>query len=827
MKLMFYNKGNYLILDMCKRSLQFGVIMFGLADRVKMMKYSEIVERMDLLLSKNNNENEQLAYITHYLQTYRLPASAYYEEVALKYIGNDIDLKDITWDLPVPSPQDHKFTFIDLFAGVGGTRIAFENLGGKCVFSSEIDFYAQQSYQFNYGKVPFGDITKINEKSIPEHDILVGGFPCQAFSIAGKRGGFEDTRGTLFFDIARIIKEKQPKAFFLENVKGLLSHNKKNTIQVILNTLRNDLGYYVPDPEIVNAADFGVPQKRDRLYIVGFRKDLNIREFDYPQPLEYRTSFSDIKEKDPVSARYYLSDRLLETLRNHRQRHDSAGNGFGYEVIDDGDLANAIVTGGMGRERNLVVDNRLTDFTPVTHIKGEINRIGIRRMTPREWARLQGFPENYEIKVSDTQAYKQFGNSVAIPAVQATAKDLVERLMGNKNIKSKGAPLIMANHSLETIKMPKYNKGEWSEVYTVLKLLAEGKLYAADADLNKMEGIYYPLIKVLRSELVNEEVVNYEYQYGEEVDEVDCPEDVNIRVLDGQTKSTLLELPVEVFKEQSLILLKEIKKGKGAFSVRPDLMAFLNSINISKISEGSKSKRDITIIVHDLINGHKPELGFSIKSKIGNPATLLNSSKATNVTFKLVGGTTLSDDEIKMINSAYQSTYEKIVELESRGFQLTCDKLENDIFTSNLQMIDSSFPFIIAELLKYFYRRDCGSSLETMMAQLEQFNPLNYDMNHAHPFYRYKMKSFLEDVALGMTPASVWNGVYDATGGYIIVKKDGEIVCYHVYNRNEFQDYLLKNTKFEAGSRSRFEYGFLYKEGNDLFMKLNLAIRFK
>lgn len=207
--------------------------------------------------------------------------------------------------------------------------------------------------------------------------------------------------------------------------------------------------------------------------------------------------------------------------------------------------------------------------------------------------------------------------------------------------------------------------------------------------------------------------------------------------------------------------------------------------------------------------------------------TLLNASKATNFTFKITGDTSLPDDEIKTINSAYQSTYEKIVELESRGFQLTFDKLENDIFTSNLQMIDSSFPFIIAELLKYFYRRDCGSSLETMMTQLEQFNPLNYDTNHAHPFYRYKMKSFLEDVALGMTPASVWNGVYDATGGYIIVKKDGEIVCYHVYNRNEFQDYLLKNTKFEAGSRSRFEYGFLYKEGNDFFMKLNLAIRFK
>lgn len=379
--------------------------------------------------------NHKLAVITHYIQTYGLEASKYYEKKALEYLKdtNIIEtLKNIEWDIPFPPVKEPKFTFIDLFAGIGGIRLAFQNLGGKCVFSSEWDKHAQLTYEVNFGEVPFGDITKIDEKEIPEHDILLAGFPCQAFSIAGKRGGFEDTRGTLFFDIARIIKEKQPKAFFLENVKGLVNHNRGKTLQVILNTLREDLNYFVPEPEIVNAKDFGVPQNRERVFIVGFRKDLNIKEFKYPEPLNIKVCVKDILEKNPVSAKYYLSAQYLETLRKHKKRHESKGNGFGFEIIPEDGIANAIVVGGMGKERNLIIDKRLKDFTPVTNIKGEINKEYIRRMTPREWARLQGFPENFIIPVSDTQAYKQFANSVAIPAVQATAKEIIKLLLGGE-----------------------------------------------------------------------------------------------------------------------------------------------------------------------------------------------------------------------------------------------------------------------------------------------------------------------------------------------------------------------------------------------------------
>lgn len=341
--------------------------------------------------------------------------------------------------VPFPGPKDPKFTFIDLFAGIGGFRMAFQNLGGQCVFSSEWDAQAQKTYFANYGEVPFGDITSENTKRfIPDNfDILCAGFPCQAFSLAGKRLGFEETRGTLFFDVAEILRRKQPKAFFLENVKGLAIHDKGKTLKTILNTL-DEIGYIVVPPQIVNAMYFGVPQHRERIYIVGFRKDLGINpeDFTYPEQKEVTTHFIDIREKDPVPSKYYLSTAYVNTLIAHKARHESKGNGFGYAIVGDNEVANAIVVGGMGRERNIVIDTRQTDLTPTTHIKGEYNKDGWRRMTPREWGALQGYPVYdkgdgspvFQIPVADASAYKQFGNSVAVPAIQATAQQLLQVL---------------------------------------------------------------------------------------------------------------------------------------------------------------------------------------------------------------------------------------------------------------------------------------------------------------------------------------------------------------------------------------------------------------
>lgn len=347
---------------------------------------------------------------------------------------------------PFQGPEKPKFTFIDLFAGIGGFRMALQNLGGQCVFSSEWDAHAQKTYFANYGEVPFGDITSELTKSyIPDNfDVLCAGFPCQAFSLAGKRLGFEETRGTLFFDVAEILRRKQPKAFFLENVKGLAIHDKGKTLKTILNTL-DEIGYVVPTPKIVNAMYFGVPQHRERIYIVGFRKDLGINpeEFVYPEQKEVTKHFIDIREKDAVPSKYYLSKTYINTLIAHKERHASKGNGFGYEIIADNDVANAIVVGGMGRERNLVIDKRQTDLTPTTNIKGEYNTDGIRRMTPREWGALQGYPvydkgdgsPTFQIPVSDASAYKQFGNSVAVPAIQATAHQILKVLSDHNEIK--------------------------------------------------------------------------------------------------------------------------------------------------------------------------------------------------------------------------------------------------------------------------------------------------------------------------------------------------------------------------------------------------------
>lgn len=423
-------------------------LKMNLKEKISLETFGNKQFRIKLVEPENNQE----AVLTHYLHNSKNGVSKFYKDDAVAFTKEILEYKYPeekitnkvaeealqygifdTFQVPFPPLEKPKFKFIDLFAGIGGFRLALQNLGGKCVFTSEWDKEAKRTYKANFGEIPFGDITKEETKQyIPDgFDVLCAGFPCQAFSIAGKRGGFEDTRGTLFFDVAEIIKRKQPKAIFLENVKGLRNHNGGKTLATILNVLRNDLGYFVPEPQIINAKDFGVPQNRERIYIVGFRNDLGIESFEYPKPTNIKVVFSDIKEKEVPPTKYFLSTQYVQTLINHKARHEGKGNGFGYAIIPDDGISNAIVVGGMGRERNLVLDHRITDFTPTTHIKGTVNREGIRKMTPREWARLQGFPDNYLIPVADASAYKQFGNSVAVPAIQATANEIL-KLIGIK-----------------------------------------------------------------------------------------------------------------------------------------------------------------------------------------------------------------------------------------------------------------------------------------------------------------------------------------------------------------------------------------------------------
>lgn len=316
----------------------------------------------------------------------------------------------------VPFPNNPKavYSMIDLFAGIGGTRLGFCLTGKtKVVFSSEIDKFAVKTYKANFGEEPAGDITQISEKDIPKHDILVGGFPCQAFSQAGKKLGFEDTRGTLFFEIARIIKEKRPKAFLLENVKNLRSHDKGRTYNVIEQTLK-DLNYEV-NTMIFKAKDFGVPQNRERIYIVGFDKSQvkNYKDFRIPIPPCSKTYVGIILEKE-VNEKYTISDNLWQGHQRRKAEHKEKGNGFGYSLFNSESPYTNTISARYYKDGSEILIEQ----------EGK----NPRKLTPREAARLQGFPEEYIIPVSDTQAYKQFGNSVAVPVINAIAKNILDVL---------------------------------------------------------------------------------------------------------------------------------------------------------------------------------------------------------------------------------------------------------------------------------------------------------------------------------------------------------------------------------------------------------------
>lgn len=321
---------------------------------------------------------------------------------------------------------------IDLFAGIGGIRLGFENAFKhkiKTVYASEIDKKAVETYKLNFDDnlLVSNDITKQDEKTIPNFDICLAGFPCQAFSIAGNKKGFLDdykglSRGTLFFDVARICEFHKPKVIFCENVKGLKNHDRGKTFSIIKGRLE-EIGYTVFS-QILNSKDFGVPQNRERIYIVAFRNDIAPNDFSFPNGTDNTKVIGDIIEEDLVPAKYYLSETYWQTLIRHKERHKNKGNGFGYEIRDWNNIAGAIVCGGMGRERNLLVDKRQTNLVPSTNIKGDINKYGIRKMTPREWARLQGFPETFKLEVADTHLYKQFGNSVTVPVIEAIAENI-------------------------------------------------------------------------------------------------------------------------------------------------------------------------------------------------------------------------------------------------------------------------------------------------------------------------------------------------------------------------------------------------------------------
>ncbi len=325
-----------------------------------------------------------------------------------------------------------QFTFIDLFAGIGGMRLAYENAGGHCVYSNEWNKYSQQTYYANFGEQPEGDITQVDENAIPDHDILVAGFPCQPFSIAGvskkqslgRATGFEDkTQGTLFFDVCRIIKAKRPKAFMLENVKNLCSHDKGHTFEVIKESIE-ELDYEL-FYEVIDGQNY-VPQHRERILLVGFDRKRYGKHIDFSfdiTPVYPKPVMRDILEKN-VDDRYTLSDKLWDYLQGYAEKHKAAGNGFGYGLADPDGVSRTLSARYYKDGSEVLIEQ-----------KGK----NPRRLTPRECARLQGFPDDFKIPVSDTQAYRQFGNSVVVPLMTDVAKLVVAKIqdMDTANCKNK------------------------------------------------------------------------------------------------------------------------------------------------------------------------------------------------------------------------------------------------------------------------------------------------------------------------------------------------------------------------------------------------------
>lgn len=419
-----------------------------------------LTDKADNIIDNSNiPANEFPAIISHYLQSkgtvrvygdqsfwkrcnreisYFGNLKAFNEQSVQKYLAK-ISFNDI----PYPPPKKHKFTFIDLFAGIGGFRIAFQDLGGKCVFSCEWDKFAKETYLKNFGEYPFGDVnqfTSLDEitdetlkKLIPDHDVLAAGFPCQPFSIAGvskkkslgRKHGFEDpTQGTLFFDIKRILKEKRPTAFFLENVKNLLSHDRKRTFNEIKRSLREDLGYVI-NYDLVDGKRW-VPQHRERVYIVGYDPDkikISKDEIFIPKEPENGHNYKQLKDiiESRVDEKYTLGPGTWKTLERHKENHRKAGNGFGYGLnkwpIKKGAVTRTISARYHKDGAEILIEQK--DKLP-------------RRLTPIEAMQLQGFdPDSFHFPVSDTQAYRQIGNSVVVPAIRSAACQMT-KILGDK-----------------------------------------------------------------------------------------------------------------------------------------------------------------------------------------------------------------------------------------------------------------------------------------------------------------------------------------------------------------------------------------------------------
>lgn len=649
--------------------------------------------------------------------------------------------------------MERKFKFIDLFAGIGGFHLALHDLGGECVFSSEMDPQARKTYQHNFEKISPNifendlfndDIRKTDPNKIPDFDVLCAGFPCQPFSQAGFKRGFNDNhsseRGNLFFNIAEILDAKRPKAFFLENVRGLVNHDNGKTFKVIRDILENDLGYSFYY-KVVYASDYGLPQHRPRAFMIGFRDETFLKGFSFPP-------------KTPLK---FTMDEVFGGVCHKKI-------GFTLRV------------GGRGSS---IDDRRNWDSY---FIDGQVKRV-----SPEEGKKMQGFPPNFHFPVSETQAMKQLGNSVAVDAIRIVAKNLID-YMNTLN-----------SEKFTEMKTTK-NKGEWSELLTLIKLIYNKRLDLSDSNLNP-NGKFFQVLKLTTKNIDEEFIVM---------------DDQKIRVVNATIgKDEIIDIHKLINEVSINQITKTIEDGSGSFDV-PDFQVIQNRLGISLVKGGnSNQKSDIVLSIQndDL---HAEDEGFGIKSFLGCSPTLLNASGNTNFIFRVNGLDPKFIDEINSIDGRTKIR-DRISFIQEMGGDLVFEKCERETMDYNLRLTDSLMPEFLSKMILSYYSGK-GRGLSELINNIFP-STLSKEIE-------VKFKRLLVDILLGFFAGTEWDGNY-ISNGTIVLKSNGTIVGFHIIDMIELKEYLFKNIKFDTPSSTRHRFGKLYKEKDGtLFFKLNLQLRF-
>jgi DNA (cytosine-5)-methyltransferase 1 len=651
---------------------------------------------------------------------------------------------------------DNNFTFIDLFAGIGGFHLAMHRLGGECVFASEIDEFARLTYEANHKKISpklfennlFNkDIRTITPKNLPDFDILCAGFPCQPFSQAGHKRGFEDNhnseRGNLFFNIAEILEAKKPKAFFLENVRGLVTHDNGNTFKIIRNILEDELGYSFYF-KVVHASDYGLPQLRPRAFMVGFRDEDFMRSFTFPPSIPLKFNMSDV---------------------------------WGGKCTRE--IGFTIRIGGRG---SVITDRRNWDNYSVD---GEL-----KRLSYIEARKMQGFPDDFIFPVSPAQAIKQLGNSVAVDAVEAVAKNILEHL---KNLTPKRT-------TLKTTK----NKGEWTELLVFIKLLLDKQLSLSDAKLNKNTNS-------LKINKVTTHILDIEFLLS----------NLSTVIIKNKEDKSEKEIIIsEVINSEIInLLISKIKDSSQTFEI-PEFNIIQDKLGFNVIKGGnSNQKADILL---DIENNfiQKENEGFGIKSYLGSKPTLLNASGNTNFIFKINGVNKSYIDEVNAIDTATKLK-DRLHRIEELGGTFEYIGAERDTMDFNLKMVDSEMPKIIGQILLLFYKERTSSLADITNKLLGDTKDEDRKI-----LLTSKIKKLLVDILLGFFAGTKWNGSYEANGT-IIMKNNGDCVGFHIIELDNLKNYLFENIKLDTPSTTRHRFGKLYLEKDgELYFKLNLQLRF-